>query len=534
MKPTGLRRLSTTLVLMGFQSAVAAPVYSIKPIVLDGDSALGTGSRFSILGVPSINSSGQLAFGALLSAPVNAQSLWVATTRNAVNIRARAGDPAQGTNSSFLELFQRGSPITTPIGLNDVGQITFSAAIVGGNAIPANDTGLWKTTPEGLRLVAREGDPPAGLVSLDDLSFSRPLLDSTGQVAFRSSFVALGIRGDGVFAERGGALAPIVSSGIAAPGTGGGVFDRPLTRFDLNTAGRIAFPAFVQGATERFDSVWKQGNAGLQIVVREGDTSGVPPNTFQFFSQVAMNSTGDVAFEADHGSVDTVWKQTANGQLLRVMAGGLAAPGTDGQFLRYAGTNIDFNSARAVLVDAFYFDASGRSQEGLWVGGSYDDLSLVVRTGGTLNLGGQLGDVRVRELDVAPGLALNDAGQVAFWARYDGGQGIFLAYPVSEPTTSVLSSLALLCLLIVGGQFHRAHQHLAQEMRRHPPRCRNAASAAGSASIGRISALLVPWGMHKRSPTTGGWPSETAHRQHHEHVDDAEYNSGGKRRNGLS
>jgi hypothetical protein len=129
---------------------------------------------------------GQIAFETRLGGPgitaENDHSIWVGPPGN-VTLRVRDGQMAPGTNLPFRRL---GTPR-----FNDAGEFVFVGAL---DSTSLSDyQGIWLATAEGLRLIARQGEPApdsGGLVYneyISGIGFNGYIsINSAGQIAFGS------------------------------------------------------------------------------------------------------------------------------------------------------------------------------------------------------------------------------------------------------------------------------------------------------------------------------------------------------------
>ena len=105
-----------------------------------------------------LNDNGRFVFHSELRGLVTGatdSSLWTGTTSGSLQIIAREGDPAPGTNGATLSVFS-----TSLLALNDLGTFVFVAGLLGGDVTgTTNDTALYQWTPTGgVSMIAREGD----------------------------------------------------------------------------------------------------------------------------------------------------------------------------------------------------------------------------------------------------------------------------------------------------------------------------------------------------------------------------------------
>jgi len=242
--------------------------------------------------------------------------------------------------------------------------------------------------------------------------------------------------------------------GGEAPGLPGveiDLFTNPS--YTLNDAGRVAAPTVLTGTgvtTDNDRALLVETATGLAIAVREDDTlpdlpATVRLSTFGFPTGGPLNAQDEVAFSATlRGNVttgnDSAIFAGAPGSLRLIAREG--DPDPDGgtfRSLRRPSINsqgdVVFETA---LTPGIFADLGGR-------------LITVIKPGDQLDAGGgvmktvnHLSMLDGRSTENGTGTAFNDARQMAFVATFaDNSQGVFVAN-VPEPSTLVLTLLALL------------------------------------------------------------------------------------------
>ncbi|MEM6392184.1 MAG: choice-of-anchor tandem repeat NxxGxxAF-containing protein [Planctomycetota bacterium] len=199
-------------------------------------------------------------------------------------------------------------------------------------------------------------------VNYSDLGF--PVLNESGQVAFRADLTGTGVDGtndSGIFTARGPlGNALFVRAGDDAPGTPVGVGYSGFSTPVLNEAGQIAFFADLTGSGINTNNdrglFTSSGPAASSIVAQEGDpapgtTSGVG---YSSLSNFVFNDAGQIAFTA----------RTTNNNVISLFA----ADGSPNGF-----------TTRAVAID-------GDPAPGLAAGVNYGTISLFP----SLNTAGQI------------------------------------------------------------------------------------------------------------------------------------------------
>ena len=269
----------------------------ITKIVAEGDpTPVGTIFRGCGLSEPSINNSGEVAFGA-------------------------CNDNGQGLFRDGIFLFSKGvvskvvtDTDATPLGgefalnffppidprLNNNGDVLFRAGVRINPAIKEK-FGLFLSTASGTRKIEVDGDamPGGGVVKLGTMGLGD--LNDNGEVAF---IVALtgGQADGGIFLDSSGQLSKIMAAGDRTPI--GGTFDKffggsgsrpePLPR--LNNNGAVAFKAFVDNGSAPH-AIFLASPKAMVKVVAAGDR--LPTGeTIRLLDSFALNDLGQVAFFA--------------------------------------------------------------------------------------------------------------------------------------------------------------------------------------------------------------------------------------------
>jgi hypothetical protein len=235
-----------------------------------------------------------------------------------------------------------------------------------------------------------------------------PSINARGVVAFHSGKAGIPGMGDGIFTSTGGSITTIVDTS--------GPFTGFHDRLSINDTGTIAFLASLQVGSP---GIFTIQHGSITTIV---DTSG----PFTAVGVPSLNNAGTVAF---FGCLDTLnsscpLDRTAAQGIFTGDGGPLTTivdtSGPSGPFSNFGNPSI--NNAGTVVFLAFL--AAGGS--GIFTGP--DPVADKVITTGDLLFG-----FTVTSLGFLQGLGLNDAGQVAFFARLvDGTEGIYLATPVFE------------------------------------------------------------------------------------------------------
>lgn len=315
------------------------PATGLKMIARSGSPApLGTPSapttapfgRF--FSEPVLNPSGTVAFRASLASLDGDGGVWRGDASGLAPV-AIGGQPAPGIDAQFGTFSL--ADVTTPV-INAAGETAFRTTLAGSGVTTGNDTAIWSEGGgQGLRLVAREGQPAPGtqpgvrFASLIDTiasGLSEPLISDSGATAFRAELV-----GPSVFAANDiglwretadDGLLLVAREGDPAPGAGDDVTFRRLFDFAMNDLGQVAFTAEIEGPGIRQSQndfgIWATRVSGeLQLIARTRDLLDVSddpavPDLREIGGlsliagsggsdgrQSSFNSLGQLAFSAD-------------------------------------------------------------------------------------------------------------------------------------------------------------------------------------------------------------------------------------------
>jgi len=404
-------------------------VSGLQLIMRQGDIAPGTldGAIIDSFVDPfGFNDAGQIAVSLEVNAnggmdPVTA-GLWSGRPGEIVPV-ARAQQQAPGAAPGVTFVSQGFEPpFSEQTRINPAGAVAFQGFLSGPGVTDQNNSGIWSNADGELQLIARDGDLAPGTAGLRFLSVtSRPNINAAGHLTFLA-FLApdpsvTPLNRIGMWSTRSGELELVFRLGDQAPGAVGGVHFIDLQAPVMNAAGNFAMGAVLTGTGVNGSNetgIWSEGLSGpgaLELVARSGDPApGAGPGvTFANFLDPAINSAGQVAFQAVLGGAD-VSEQQGN--------------------LR-----------------------------GLWAQDLQGELTLVAREGDQLEVAP--GDMRTIDfLLFASGVGgeegrpsgLNERGQIAFHARFtDGSGGVFVSNAVAapEPAAAALTACAILLLVSV-------------------------------------------------------------------------------------
>jgi hypothetical protein len=422
----------------------------------------------------SLNAAGDAAFAAVaiggdrpLDGTFYPRGVWAADGGE-FQMFGRGGDPAPGTlDDVYFEGITSGDRATYGILFNDAGHTAFRTGLSGAGIDPENDEGIWRHDAGGLSLVAREEDPVAG--APPEVKFSGiglPVMNAAGRLAFYATIAGPGVTDASdnvIWTDSRGMAELAVREGQHAPGTPTGVAFAGLAQTSINASGQLAFPATLRGPagagvlSTNDTGVWAGNATAQRMVVREDDPAPGFVGDVKFsdlFVRPVINAEGETAFRTflRGASVtlfndESLWSEGA-GALTPVAREGDRAPGTPDGVVFGRGTVGGFDAFDEVVLNAtgqMAFlgfvtgpDVFGSNDRGIWAQDRNGVLHLIAREGDALTIapgvertidrleflaGSGNGDGR--------GSGFNDAGLVAFRARFDVGEGIFVSYLVA-------------------------------------------------------------------------------------------------------
>jgi len=291
---------------IGIWSDAAGPLTLLYRL---GDQApdLPAGNTFRLFSLPFFTASGRVAFNAVWRAPGDSPGLLVPNQEGfwsdrsgALHAVAKGGDPAPMTEPGVV--FGQGAQFAIGGAFRDwdtnLERLTFIGNLRGTGIDDMNDEGIWLEGPNGLQLVAREGDPAPGAGAgvhfgasngIDCFSDGAPLrIDVDGDVMFGSRLSGPQVPFmRSIWTNRSGQIALIVrgtlplpgsAAGDPAPGLPPGFTFSQLVITDFNAPGQIAFTGVVTfnlNFDDQTEGIWWEnpgGNPGpLSLLAHEGD-----------------------------------------------------------------------------------------------------------------------------------------------------------------------------------------------------------------------------------------------------------------------
>ncbi|MEM9082708.1 MAG: choice-of-anchor tandem repeat NxxGxxAF-containing protein [Planctomycetota bacterium] len=151
------------------------------------------GAKFSSFSMPILNDASDLAFHSTLRwgengvDPTNDDGIWM-SSGGPLRLIAREGSEAPGTDGArFHHFFPSNSGHR--FNLNASGDLAFRGLLrEGENGVDfTNDEGIWMTSTDSLRLIAREDSDAPGTGGADFMSFSPLAMNASGDLAFMAT-----------------------------------------------------------------------------------------------------------------------------------------------------------------------------------------------------------------------------------------------------------------------------------------------------------------------------------------------------------
>lgn len=252
-------------------------------------------------------------------------------------------------------------------------------------------------------------------------------IDASDRVAFGARLTGTldPVADEGIFLGSGGqaGLVQVARTNQLVPGTSDRMigFEVPHAAPSANDAGQLTFFAMVD-AGGPVGMAFLRGDESpgdLIEIARSGQpVPGGADTLLQFLSHVApIDGVGDAAFSASFLSGGGGIFRTSAGTLTEIARNGEASPDGNGSFLDLGFRAVAFNEVHAA---AFYAMLTGTT------GGSADNMGIFAGDGVDLAVVARRGDFTPgndgRLLDIDPRLAFNDLGQVLFTSTITGAQ----------------------------------------------------------------------------------------------------------------
>jgi hypothetical protein len=411
------------MALLFLGGSVSGAGVNLQIVAQTGDPVPGGNGFITNPNFPSINNAGFVAFESNLSGTsgFGADDYTLLRTNGLVAVElARKGQIVPNGNgklSSFL---------SSPLALNDAGQVSFYATLSHTSGGTLDNGGVYRTDGNTLVEIARQGQVvPGGNGRLR--TFDHPTINASGQVSFQSLLTDTtgGTTDDaGIFRGDGSNFVTIAREGASTGRTGESFSNVAFDTGALNDAGQVAFRARVTGGSSgSHDGIFRGDGINLVHVARGGEPAPGTSGTYGGFSVASLTSDGHAVFVASVNSDDAGTYGIFRGDEMgtsAILLGGQAAPG-GGFFYDFVTTGGPAaNDANQVAF---------RSSLAASSGGALSSEMAIFRTDGvhTVRIAARNSN-HPEETGTFRGLgepALNDAGQVAFQAEFNGEQGIY-------------------------------------------------------------------------------------------------------------
>ena len=384
---------------------------------------------------------------------------------NGLQTIVRTRDPAPGTDAIFTL-----NPQFASLSANDGGALAIVSNLNDAVSDAPAGNGLFVASPDGsLSLLSRNGDSVPE-VGLNIERHGRPQISNVG-----TTLVQVSLGDDAVLSFFNSAILTFNSDGdrrliahreMTAPGTEAGTTFRGFAQPLIGDGGRVTFSASVAGpdVTDlNRTGLWTAvGEESLRLVARAGMVApGLDPDaTFDGFLGSDANDRNTLAFTAtlSEGAATSsqargLFLEDAEGGLQRLLSSGQLAPSVadaERQFVAFGLPEInnrDQIAFEAPLADANTGVAVG---SGLFVVDADGQLAVVAEEGQAFDINDDplVNDFRtVADIELRRGGKLNDAGQLAFFLRFeDGTRGVFVA-TVPEPSALLFCGGSLSLML---------------------------------------------------------------------------------------
>lgn len=276
---------------------------SVSQIVREGQATPDGNGTFGnfVFGNPQLNNANQVAFSSTLNGTSGG------TNDNVGMYLADQNSVSQIVRKGQAAPDGNGTfnTFSLPV-LNNNGQVAFNATFNGTSGGSLDNGGVYRANVNGITRIAREGDAaPDGNGSF--VSFNAPRIGDGGHVAFTGGlFNTSGGSNDnqGVFVGDGGALMQVAREGQMTPG-GNGEFST-FTLPGVNKWGAVAFTGLLRntvGGTSDDRGIYVGDGIDLIEVAREGDAfNGSQISFLSFDWRRGFNEYGQIAYQA--GMVD--------------------------------------------------------------------------------------------------------------------------------------------------------------------------------------------------------------------------------------
>lgn len=364
-----------------------------------------------------------------------------------------AGDYANNFSFTGAPIDAAGNiAITDTLVLTSAGGSNSSAGVA---IVGTNNTAVWSDRSGSLSMVAQAGSTPLGATTLK--APSNVVQNPSGVLVYNATTNDTPATG-GVIIDSAGTPAFVARGSTIAPGTSGanfsnGTFGAPV----VNATGQVAFRSslatgtYAGGAvitTANAQGIWKTVGGTVQLVAQAGTQAPGLATGDQFsspnFSSPDFNNAGQTAFtdslivgsgDVTSGNSGAVWSE--GGGTLHLVARDqvTTAPGTNGSVFNSSFGTPVINDSGKVAFSASFNGGTGivaANNSGIFTESS-GIISLIAQKG--TQAPGFAAGVNLTSL---AGLALNSQGNLAFSGGLSSGGSALFGQDASGTVTPLL------------------------------------------------------------------------------------------------
>jgi hypothetical protein len=298
-------------------------------------------------------------------------------------------------------------------------QAVFAAVVDGPGITPFNAIGLWKTSPSGTTLLARNGSQAANVPAGISYVSVNPAGITSNAVTWVGHLSGTGVNSAneaGLWYADAKQSQLIARTGDSAPGPGPSLIYAYFGELRMSDSGLVAFSGY---ASTSDSGLWTGTPGALTRVARSGDAAPQTSASFSTLYSPSINNAGAMGFSADlSGAGVTPANNTAifsgrSGDLHMVAREGDQVPGAPAGvvFAQLYSPLINGAGQTVFMADLTGSGVTADNNKGVFIETS-QGLRKVVRLGDVMP-----GDPQNRALQTLWGLSTNSAGDVVF-----GGQ----------------------------------------------------------------------------------------------------------------
>lgn len=396
----------------GAARAAASPAptsYTIQSVVKLGDTVGAPPLRLTdYLATGALNDKGQVVFDTNTTSGASAV---IRYADGALTPIVRGGGTAPGGQ------WPRNINIYSTVSMNQAGDVVFASDVtIGGK--PSSGTFLWSQQSGQTSPVALQGMPAAGSLVYATGGSHRPVLNSSGEIAFVANVKnAAGQPNRGLFFRgRDGQTQPLMLPDGALPGGGRAAEGKWPS---ITDAGAVGFVVSYQPG-ESSDQAYRWESGALTWLAGDGSAIEGGATLAQVGTAYLNEENRNVLIsgvrKGDGSSVGEFL--LTDGKLQPVAVPGQVMPG-GGKFLSRQAFGTSFGNQRGQYV--FLADLAGRGTAAYLM---QDDgtVSLILQSGAMTNLG-RITNVGEGGAGNSGGVGFNNLGQVALTVKIAGVAG---------------------------------------------------------------------------------------------------------------